>query len=113
MVMGIGPATLDKIITEACVTVAGGTTDDNTGPDTGSSTPVTTPANCLNINTATAEELDTLPGIGPARAGDIITTRRQLGGFSSVQDLTMVMGIGPATLDKIITEACITVDSDS
>ena len=113
MVMGIGPTTLDKIITEACVTVAGGTTGDNTGTDTGSSTPVTTPANCLNINTATAEELDTLPGIGPARAADIITTRRQLGGFSSVQDLTMVMGIGPATLDKIITEACITVDSDS
>ena len=113
MVMGIGPATLDKIITEACVTVAGGTTGDNTGTDTGSSTPVTTPANCININTATAEELDTLPGIGPARAADIITTRRQLGGFSSVQDLTMVMGIGPATLDKIITEACITVDSDS
>ena len=113
MVMGIGPTTLDRITTEACVTVAGGTTGDNTGTDTGSSTPVTTPSNCININTATAEELDTLPGIGPARAGDIITTRRQLGGFSSVQDLTMVMGIGPATLDKIITEACITVDSDS
>ena len=113
MVSGIGPATLDRITTEACVTVAGGTTGDNTGTDTGSSTPVTTPANCLNINTATAEELDTLPGIGPARAGDIITTRRQLGGFSSVQDLTMVSGIGPATLDKITTEACITVDSDS
>ena len=111
MVMGIGPTTLDRITTEACVTVAGGTTGDNT--DTGSSTPVTTPANCLNINTATAEELDTLPGIGPVRAGDIITTRGELGGFSSVQDLTMVMGIGPTTLDRIITEACITVDSDS
>ena len=67
---------------------------------------------CLNINTATVEEFDSLPGIGPSRAADIIAARRQLGGFSSVQDLTMVSGIGPATLDKITTEDCVTVDAN-
>ena len=117
MVGGIGPATLDRITTEDCVTVDANMTSRVTSTmsdDTGSSAPVTTtPSNCLDINTATAEELDTLPNIGESRAAAIIKLRGELGGFSSVQDLTMVIGIGPATLDKITTEACITVDSDS
>ena len=73
---------------------------------------VIVPGRCLNINTATVEEFDSLPGIGPSRAADIIAARRQLGGFSSVQDLTMVGGIGPATLDRITTEDCVTVDAN-
>lgn len=52
----------------------------------------------LNINTATAEELDTLPGIGPSKAAAIIDHRTQNGPFQTIDSLDDVPGIGPATL---------------
>lgn len=55
----------------------------------------------VNINEATAEELATLPGIGPVTAASIVDYREQNGGFDSVDQLTEVNGIGPATLDKL------------
>ncbi len=55
----------------------------------------------LNINTATAEELEELPGIGPELARRIIAYREEHGPFKSVEDLLNVKGIGPATLQKI------------
>lgn len=55
----------------------------------------------VNLNTATAEQLDTLPGIGPALAGRILDWRDLNGGFRSVDDLTEVSGIGPATLERL------------
>lgn len=55
----------------------------------------------VSINTATAEELDTLPGIGPAMAGRIIDYRTQNGGFKSVEELKMVSGIGDKLYAKI------------
>ncbi|WP_147916905.1 ComEA family DNA-binding protein [Ruania zhangjianzhongii] len=55
----------------------------------------------VNVNTAGAEELETLPGIGPARAADIIAHREEDGPFESVEDLLAVPGIGPATLDRL------------
>ena len=47
------------------------------------------------LNTATAEQLDTLDGVGPATAQKILDWRRQHGGFRSVDDLMQVPGIGP------------------
>lgn len=56
---------------------------------------------CININTATSQELQTLRGIGPAMAQRIIEYRQTSGGFSTVDDLTNVKGIGEKTLEKI------------
>lgn len=55
----------------------------------------------LDLNSADAAALDTLPGIGPALAGRIIAWREANGGFASVEDLLEVSGIGPAVLAKI------------
>ena len=55
----------------------------------------------LNINTATAEQLESLPGVGPAIAAAIIEHRQRIGGFSSVDGLLAVSGIGPSKLELI------------
>ncbi len=55
----------------------------------------------LNINTASCEELQTLPGIGPVLAQRIIDHREKYGSFSSVTDLSNVEGIGIKTLQEI------------
>ena len=55
----------------------------------------------LDLNRATAEELDFLPGIGPAKARAMVEDRNRNGPFRSVDDLTRVKGIGPKLLDKL------------
>jgi competence protein ComEA len=55
----------------------------------------------LDLNAATLEQLDELPGIGPATAKAIIDEREKRGGFRAVDDLLDVRGIGPAKLDAI------------
>jgi competence protein ComEA len=52
----------------------------------------------VNLNSATAEQLDTLDGVGPATARKILEWRTQHGGFRSVADLAQVPGIGPKKL---------------
>lgn len=55
----------------------------------------------LNINSATAEQLESLPGVGPAIAAAIVEHRQRIGGFSSVDGLLAVSGIGPSKLELI------------
>ena len=56
----------------------------------------------VNINTATAAELETLPGIGEKRAADIVADRAANGPFRIPEDLTRVKGIGEGTLAGLI-----------
>lgn len=55
----------------------------------------------ININTASLEELDSLPGIGPSIAQRIIDYRDQNGPFAAIEDILNVSGIGPSTFDQI------------
>ncbi|GAA1755267.1 ComEA family DNA-binding protein [Kocuria aegyptia] len=59
------------------------------------------PGGVLNLNTATAAQLETLPRVGPVLAGRIVEFREQHGGYAAVADLDAVPGIGPALMEAI------------
>ncbi|WP_455951894.1 helix-hairpin-helix domain-containing protein [Arcanobacterium haemolyticum] len=66
------------------------------------SQPASTPAsNGIDINTASATELQTVPGIGPATAAAIVQWRDKNGKFAAVDDLTRISGIGEKTIERI------------
>lgn len=58
-------------------------------------------AGVVNLNTASAEELERLPGIGPTRATAILALRARLGRFARLEQLLRVKGIGRATFRKL------------
>jgi competence protein ComEA len=55
----------------------------------------------VNLNAATAEQLDTLDGVGPATAQKILEYRQAHGGFRTVDDLAQISGIGPKRLEAL------------
>ncbi|MGC1166516.1 MAG: ComEA family DNA-binding protein [Solirubrobacterales bacterium] len=55
----------------------------------------------ISLGTATVEQLDTIDGVGPVTAEDIIEFRDQHGGLASVDQLDQVSGIGPATMESL------------
>ena len=101
-VRGLGPASIDRL--RAFL--------DLSEPPAGNRRPVAparersqgrsgpTPETLLNVNRASAEELVQLPGIGPVIAARLVEERGK-GAFSSLDDLTRVRGIGPATVDRL------------
>jgi len=59
------------------------------------------PLHPVNLNTATAAELQLVPGIGPATADKILQARKSYGSFKSVDDLQAIKGLGPKKLEKM------------
>lgn len=62
----------------------------------------------VNINTATEAELETLNGIGPAKAKAIVDYRKKQGGFKSIDELENVEGIGSKTLSNLRKDLTLT-----
>jgi competence protein ComEA len=87
----------DQVFVPALAPSPGPGTPLATGPSTARSQP----AGKLNLNTATAADLETLPGIGPALAERIVAHRLEHGPFADVEDIMDVRGIGPAIYDQI------------
>ena len=86
---------------QTAAAVGGAESGASTTPGTGSSSEL------VNINTASAAELQTLSGIGPSMAQSIIDERTQNGAFVSVDDLMRVSGIGEKKLAKIKDCICV------
>ena len=82
-----------QLVQEATETFASGTASPEISPGVSPK---------VNINTASAAELETLPGIGEKRAADIIADREANGPFRVPEDITRVSGIGEGTLAGLI-----------
>lgn len=68
---------------------------------TSPSTQSSSSTNIVNINSASQEELESLPGIGPVTAQKIIAYRQTQGPFASIEEIQNVSGIGPVTFERI------------
>ncbi len=66
-----------------------------------SATVTPTPDFPININTASQQELECLPGIGPSKAEQIVTYRQDHGPFKKIEDIQNVPGIGPTIFEKM------------
>lgn len=84
------------------IPAAQSTPDDQRGPAELEETAKDKISFPIDINTATAEELQALPGIGEARAGAIVAYREEHGPFTYVEDLRAVSGIGEGILADIM-----------
>jgi competence protein ComEA len=93
------PTVLGSSIGSGSAPASGAPAGPASGPQSGSVKPK--PGEVLNLNTATAEQLDALPGVGPVTAAAIVAWRQANGRFTSVDQLGDVDGIGPARLEKL------------
>jgi competence protein ComEA len=97
LVVGIAPAPGEPTRLGSAVTPSSG---GPAGPRSAAS-PSREAVGPIDLNAATVEQLDTLPGIGPVTAAAIVAWRAAHGSFTSVDQLADVEGIGPARLEKL------------
>jgi competence protein ComEA len=103
-VRGIGQATLDKMrphlaFSGSAAATRGPPPQGPSGADPRGG--VGEPAGALDLNSATREQLEELPGVGPSLAARILAERERIGRFADLNDLLSVKGIGDATLARL------------
>jgi competence protein ComEA len=92
----LGPTNLARVLSDGeRIEIGGQAPDAASGPGGGTS------GGPIDLNTATAEQLDELPGVGPVTAAKILAWRTEHGRFSVVDELAEVPGIGPKTLAEL------------
>lgn len=99
IVVGLAPAAGQP--TSLGSSVAAGSTATSKPPAPGSGSGKPKAGSAVDLNTATVQELDALPGVGPVTAAAIVTWRQTNGKFTSVDQLADVDGIGPARLERL------------
>ena len=109
-VSGIGATTLATIREQFCLVVGEGAGAPVSAPAQGENGAQPGAEGCFNINTITAEQFQTFPGIGETRANAIVAHRRDAGAFAAVDNLTDVSGIGATILSNILAEVCLVAE---
>jgi competence protein ComEA len=100
-VPGIGPALLQSLEPHVEFSGAGSSTFQSRSGHKPTVPPPGLPASPLNINSATVQQLDSLPGVGPAKAAAILQYREEHGPFTAVEQLAGVPGFGPSALMRL------------
>lgn len=100
-VHGIGPATIERLRQFVLVSQQGNNPSTPGTMQALRSGPKIAPGEPIDLNLATVQQLQTLPGIGPALAERIIADRQEHGNFKTVNDLTRIRGIKAKTVEKL------------
>lgn len=101
IVVGLAAAPGQPKVLGSSVTGGSATAGTPPAPGRAAGSPAPKPGEVIDLNTATVQQLDTLPGVGPITAAAIVAWRDAHGKFTSVDQLADVDGIGPGRLEKL------------
>jgi competence protein ComEA len=101
IVVGLAPVSGQPKVLGSSVSGGSATHGTPAAPGRTTGSPAPKPGEVIDLNTATVQQLDTLPGVGPVTAAAIVAWREANGKFTSVDQLADVDGIGPGRLEKL------------